>query len=37
MDESRPPSISPQDLYGAIGTPRPFSLRRSAAFAADNA
>jgi hypothetical protein len=20
MDESKPPSISPQDLYGAIGT-----------------
>ena len=39
MDGSKPPSISPQDLYGAIGTavaPIVIDVRRSAAFAADN-
>jgi rhodanese-related sulfurtransferase len=39
MDGSRPPSISPQDLYGAIGTaaaPIVIDVRRSAAFAADS-
>jgi rhodanese-related sulfurtransferase len=39
MDGSKPPSISPQDLYGAIGTasaPILIDVRRSAAFAADN-
>jgi hypothetical protein len=36
MDGSKQPFISPQDLYGAIGTPCSFSSRRSGAFAADN-
>ena len=39
MDGSKPPSISPQDLYTAIGTaaaPVLIDVRRSAAFAADN-
>jgi hypothetical protein len=36
MDGSKQPFISPQDLYGAIGTQRPFSSRRSGALAADN-
>src|SRR5260370_39499904 len=39
MDGSSPSSISPQDLYGAIGTaaaPIIIDVRRSAAFAADN-
>jgi rhodanese-related sulfurtransferase len=39
MDGSKPSSISPQDLYGAIGTagaPVVIDVRRSAAFAADN-
>jgi rhodanese-related sulfurtransferase len=39
MDGPKPPSISPQDLYGAIGTaaaPVVIDVRRSAAFAADN-
>src|SRR5207245_7131686 len=39
MDGSKPPSISPLDLYGAIGTaaaPVLIDVRRSAAFAADN-
>src|SRR6266851_7859503 len=39
MDGSKPPSTSPQDLYGAIGTagaPLLIDVRRSAAFAADN-
>ena len=39
MDGSKPPSISPLDLYGAIGTaaaPILIDVRRSAAFAADN-
>ena len=39
MDGSKPPSISPQDLYGAIGTdgaPILIDVRRGAAFAADN-
>ena len=39
MDGSKPPSISPQDLYGAIGTagaPVLIDVRRSAAFSADN-
>jgi hypothetical protein len=38
MDESEPPSISPQDLYGAIGTAAASVLmdtRRSGAYAAD--
>src|SRR6202022_3732723 len=37
MDESNPPSISPHDLYGAIGTaaaPILIDVRRSGAFAA---
>jgi len=39
MDGSKPPSISPLDLYGAIGTAAAsvvIDVRRSAAFAADN-
>src|SRR6266446_793170 len=39
MDGSKPPSISPQDLYTASGTaaaPVLIDVRRSAAFAADN-
>jgi rhodanese-related sulfurtransferase len=39
MDGSKPPSISPQDLYSAIGTaaaPVVIDVRRSAAFAADH-
>jgi len=39
MDGPKPPSISPQDVYGAIGTtaaPIVIDVRRSAAFAADN-
>jgi rhodanese-related sulfurtransferase len=39
MDGLKPPSISPQDLYGSIGTtaaPVVIDVRRSAAFAADN-
>ncbi len=39
MDGSKPPSICPLDLYGAIGTaaaPVVIDVRRSAAFAADN-
>jgi thiosulfate sulfurtransferase len=39
MDGSKPPSISPQGLYGAIGTagaPILIDVRRGAAFAADN-
>jgi len=39
MDGSKPPYISPQDLYGAIGTaaaPVLIDVRRSAAFGADN-
>jgi rhodanese-related sulfurtransferase len=39
MDGSKPPSISPQDLYGAIGTagaPILIDVRRGAACAADN-
>jgi rhodanese-related sulfurtransferase len=39
MDGSKPPSISPQDLYGAIGTagaPILIDVRRNAVFAADN-
>ena len=39
MDGSKPLSISPQELYGAIGTaatPVVIDVRRSAAFAADN-
>jgi rhodanese-related sulfurtransferase len=39
MDGSKPSSISPQDLYGAIGTagaPILIDVRRSAAFSADN-
>ena len=39
MDGSKPPSISPQDLYTAIGTaaaPVLIDVPRSAAFAADN-
>jgi hypothetical protein len=35
MDESKPPSISPQDLYGAVGTaaaPVLINARRSAAY-----
>jgi rhodanese-related sulfurtransferase len=39
MDGSKPPSISPQDLHGALGTaaaPVLIDVPRSAAFAADN-
>jgi rhodanese-related sulfurtransferase len=39
MDGSKAPSISPQDLYGAIGTARApilIDVRRGAAFGADN-
>jgi rhodanese-related sulfurtransferase len=39
MDGSKPPSISPEDLYSAIGTaaaPVLIDVRRSEAFAADN-
>src|SRR3954447_17697879 len=39
MDGSKPPSICPLDLYGAIGTaaaPVLIDVRRSAAFATDN-
>src|SRR5438046_1828438 len=39
MDGQKPPSISPQNLYGAIGTgaaPVVIDVRRSAAYAADS-
>jgi rhodanese-related sulfurtransferase len=39
MDGSKPPSISPENLYGAIGTaatPVVIDVRRQASFAADN-
>jgi rhodanese-related sulfurtransferase len=39
MDRSKPPSISPHDLYSAIGTavaPILIDVRRSGAFVADN-
>jgi rhodanese-related sulfurtransferase len=39
MDEQKPPSISPRNLYGAIGTgaaPLVFDVRRGAGFDADD-